>query len=600
MNNLTFVVTFRNGHNSIERTLDSIPSDMPIIVVDDMSDVAYRTERENVKVIRRTTRGYPAGACNTGMMACNTDVILMGQDNALEGDAWKDLVSKRNIYATIGDGVMQHPAFPKGYVQATWMFMRRDAIDKVGGFNERDYPAWGCTAEWQLRLCRAGFKALPTQIPGLSHKRHNANYGDSLAQAMKDEPEKRNLFIRTPPAISVVIPCYNYGKYLPDAINSLIGGKTSLETFAPQTFQSFEVVIVDDCSTDNSLEIARSFADDWKGIRVYRNEKNVGTAETLNAGIRKAYGKYIAILSADDMMETTRLEKLYRLIETNQHSLVYDSVMRFANGKRGEELKLAHYDFDRLLWRNCVPAGTMFAKSAWQEVGGYPSMMRDGREDWAFAVALGAFGYCGISINEPLYLYRREQQNRTLRNGTGEWRNTFLGRMQETFPNLYRGERPPMCCGNSNKKKLGVTVKTKGMGAPIRALVGASGMVALEYLGQSSGVMGFTGAVTGTSYPFGGKRKVGYVDAQDVESLLGMYHNQRQLFRRTVIQVQKPVVTQEVKAKQVIEEPEPAKVLYRDDQTMILDRPIDRTSEPTDESEKPKRRYTRKAKSEDD
>lgn len=150
-----------------------------------------------------------------------------------------------------------------------------------------------------------------------------------------------------------------------------------------------------------------------------------------------------------------------------------------------------------------------------------------------------------------------------------------------------------MCCGNGSKKKIaGVNVKTKGMGAPIRALVGSSGMVAVEYLGQSSGVMGFTGAVTGTSYPFGGKRKVGYVDAQDLESLLAMYHNQRPLFRQTTIQTQKPVVTQEVKA-------EPEKELEPADVTPVF-RDLVHNPELTDEPEKPKRKYSRKAKSEDD
>src|SRR6185503_20549111 len=107
--------------------------------------------------------------------------------------------------------------WPKGYVQGTFMFMRRDALEKIGGLNAVDYPLWGATAEWQLRACRAGFEALPLDsIPGFEHARGQAPYGSSIKATLEAEPAKRATFIRTPPEISVIIPSYNYGRYLRD------------------------------------------------------------------------------------------------------------------------------------------------------------------------------------------------------------------------------------------------------------------------------------------------------------------------------------------------------------------------------------------------
>ena len=92
------------------------------------------------------------------------------------------------------------------------------------------------------------------------------------------------------------------------------------------------------------------------------------------------------------------------------------------------------FDFDRLLDRNLVPAGIMFSRAGWKAAGGYPEAMRFGRQDWGFAVAMGQAGYCGVHVPEPLYLYRREGQNRTLRNSDAQWRETFVQQIPRPIP----------------------------------------------------------------------------------------------------------------------------------------------------------------------
>ena len=352
-----------------------------------------------------------------------TDVLVLNQDVWLEGDAWQQFIAAHRSDAIAGDGVHGHPAWPQGYVQGTFMYMSRAAIDVVGLLNEQDFPLWGATAEWQLRACRQGFTATPATVPGMHHERHGA-YGSSIQAALRDEPKEARRFLHTPPLVSVVMPCYNYGRYLPDAVASLIGGHTCLGDMPGQTFQAFDITIVDDQSTDDSWQIAQSLADDWKGIHAYRMPKNGGTAAAMNYGIERTYGRFILAMDSDDMWEPSALETLYAIVLEDDHAVPYPDYQIVMQGKRATKnangrtvpdvWQMQDYDFERLLERNHVPAGCMFSREGWQVSGGYPVVFGTGRQDWAFAIALGRAGYCGVHVNEPLYFYRREGQNRTL------------------------------------------------------------------------------------------------------------------------------------------------------------------------------------------
>jgi hypothetical protein len=178
-----------------------------------------------------------------------------------------------------------------------------------------------------------------------------------------------------------------------------------------------------------------------------------------------------------------------------------------------------------------------------------------------------------------------------LTNNSIEWRRFFYEQMQKLYPGIYRGERSKMCCGSSSKKSIPARNQVNALGRNAPPLVGAAGMVAVEYLGQSNGAMGFTGPVTGTTYTFSVSNKIKYIDAQDLDGLLAMYHNQRQLFHKTVIEQVKPVVAQAVKVEQV----KPvAEEIHETDIVAVAE-----SIEPTGEPEKPKRK-TRKKKDDAD
>lgn len=549
MDNLTIVVPFYNGHRTINTLLNSLPAQIPVVIVNDCSDdgllytdierIQQPDYTHNIHIHNLDQKGYFAGAVNAGIQACQTDVLVLNQDTWFENHhAFALLESHRSHFGMIGERIRgTHPAFGDlGYIHGTFMFLRRDALAAVGLLDQKRYPLWGNTAEYQWRVARQNFEVLPlVDVPGFHHQRPaGERYGSSIKELLDKTPaaSQKELLVRTPPLLSVIVPCYNYGRYLSDCINSLIGGKTSLGQMSGQTLQSFEIIIVDDASTDDSADYINEIASLPKGIRAYRMEKNSGTARTLNYGIQQAVGKYITFLSADDMRESDSLEKLVEVCEKNPHSFAYDDVWIVTAGKRAKQWRIEEYDFEKLIWKNQIHAGIVFPRRAWEDVGGYPDSMGNGREDWAFNVALGVRGWCGIHLHQFGYLYRREGQNRTLTNTTPKHRAHFLEKMKQLFPALYRGERPVACCGkgagpkNSNvarNRTTTTTMMTRSLlgGSTImasnRTLTGSGGMSKVEYLGKQMSST-WSGDVTNTTYTFGVDRRKGWIDKRDLGS----------------------------------------------------------------------------------
>lgn len=118
--------------------------------------------------------------------------------------------------------------------------------------------------------------------------------------------------------VSVIMPCYNSAEYIGDSIDSVIA----------QTYENWELIIIDDCSTDNSLEIIEKYKD--TRIRILRNSENSGAAVSRNNGIDTAQGRYIAFLDSDDLW----------LPEKLSHQLEYMQA-------RGCRFSFSHYFFDK-------------------------------------------------------------------------------------------------------------------------------------------------------------------------------------------------------------------------------------------------------------
>lgn len=124
--------------------------------------------------------------------------------------------------------------------------------------------------------------------------------------------------LTTTPTVSVVIPCYNYGHYLPFAVESVVS----------QEGVEVDVLVIDDCSTDDSLRVAEELAARHPQVRVVRNEKNLGLIGTANRGLATATGTYFLLISADDALAPGALARAAALMEANPDvGLTYGSVV---------------------------------------------------------------------------------------------------------------------------------------------------------------------------------------------------------------------------------------------------------------------------------
>lgn len=544
MVDLTVIIPFWNGHKGLPRLLDSIPDIFPVIIINDFeSDPPDVARWPNVRVANLNKRGYFSGACNAGMALCQTDVLILNQDGKLS-QSFLGALRDRDQYAIIGDGVMGHPGWPAGYVQGTFMFIRRDLIQEIGGFDADLYPLWGATCEYQLRACRAGYKAQPIDVdPYFDHTRKSRAYGSAITETLTREPEKRRLFIKTPPEISVIITAYNFGDYLPRAVQSILG----------QTFQSTEIIIVDDGSTDKTGRVGQSLADPWKGIHYIRQD-NQGASVAANTGIQKAKGRYVTVLDGDDWMAPTRLEKMHALIEANPHSVIYDDVTFVYGEGRTKVRKMPPYDFEEIIHKNGMHKGILYSRRAWLEVGGYSPQMDNGREDWEINIKLGLAGYCGVHLEEPLYMYRREGQGRT--QIIPRPRSYFKEKITRLHPDLYlKGTRPMACCGGRRRpvtKPASVTI-TKTTDNLRLTEPPANGWVPVEYIGTSAGNQTIFGP-TFTRYKYGrnARNLRFWVHPEDLEFML----NTGLFVRFQIPRTEKPKPTPPPKAPKTPETPE--------------------------------------------
>lgn len=120
--------------------------------------------------------------------------------------------------------------------------------------------------------------------------------------------------MHTSPTVSVIIPAYNASDYIAKAIDSVL----------QQTFASLEVIVVDDASTDSTVDVVKQFDD--PRIRIIVNEKNLGAASARNRALDEAVGQWIAVLDADDWYAVERLEKMLTIAQQTQAVMVADDL----------------------------------------------------------------------------------------------------------------------------------------------------------------------------------------------------------------------------------------------------------------------------------
>ena len=116
--------------------------------------------------------------------------------------------------------------------------------------------------------------------------------------------------------VSIIMPSWNTGKFIAESIESVLA----------QTYKNWELLIVDDCSTDNTDEVVARFKD--TRIKYFKNEKNCGAALTRNRAMREAQGEWIAFLDSDDLWASNKLEKQLRFMNDNGYVFSYHDFVK--------------------------------------------------------------------------------------------------------------------------------------------------------------------------------------------------------------------------------------------------------------------------------
>lgn len=208
--------------------------------------------------------------------------------------------------------------------------------------------------------------------------------------------------------ISVVMPAYNAEKYIKKAIDSILA----------QTYQDFELLIIEDCSTDRTLEVIESCQD--SRIRLFQNDVNRGIAYSTNIGLRESRGEYIALLDDDDMAVRERLEIQKTYLDTHPDIDVLggrsvtidesDNYLRIENEPRRNPRYLeALLLFKRVDFRNGT---TMFRKSFIEKHALSYQEACFGMQDYKFFIDSSKVGNIS-SVGNILLLSRIHEENRT-------------------------------------------------------------------------------------------------------------------------------------------------------------------------------------------
>jgi glycosyltransferase involved in cell wall biosynthesis len=230
------------------------------------------------------------------------------------------------------------------------------------------------------------------------------------------------------PAVSIVVPCYNGGRFL-DAL---------MASLARQTFRDFEVVLVDDGSTDD--ETRQKLAALSDRVHLIRQE-NCGPSAARNAGARAARSDILFMLDCDDTVEPSFLADTVPLLQKAPAGIgMVVTYLRLVGAESG--IVSRYFNRFDLLFTNTLSAGLVMRKSAFVAAGGYDETMREGYEDWDFSLRMASAGFGCIAIKKPLYIYTIAGQDTQPSRSSGVDTKRLYGPLwraiRKRHPDLYR------------------------------------------------------------------------------------------------------------------------------------------------------------------
>lgn len=230
------------------------------------------------------------------------------------------------------------------------------------------------------------------------------------------------------PKVSVIMTAYNDGEYIAMAIKSVLW----------QTFSDWELIIINDGSSDDTLDIANQFAASDSRIRVL-NQENQGVIAARNNGIKYANGQYLLPLDSDDIIAPNCIEVLYDVMVNSKYAVVAPSVARFGRIEKIDDYpKPTRFN---MCFGSKIVNCALFRKSDWEKYGGYNSDFKGGFEDYAFWMNFVQDGRKIHRVPEVLFFYRIKPETQSRHHDANKKYDDFMKMMRERFPIMRKYAR---------------------------------------------------------------------------------------------------------------------------------------------------------------
>jgi len=227
----------------------------------------------------------------------------------------------------------------------------------------------------------------------------------------------------SPPIVSVIMPCFNQGQFIEEAVESVIA----------QTFTPVEIIIINDGSTD--IETVRLLNHYQKPNVSVIHTANQGPSAARNVGIQQAKGQYILPVDADDLIAPTYIEKAVPILESQPEvGIVYAQAELF--GAKTGSFDLPPYQFPDILLGNMIFNSSLYRKADWEKAGGYNENMVLGWEDYDFWLSILELGGAVFRIPEVLYYHREVANSRSEQMNQEYWIKSYA-QIFKNHPQLY-------------------------------------------------------------------------------------------------------------------------------------------------------------------
>lgn len=204
------------------------------------------------------------------------------------------------------------------------------------------------------------------------------------------------------PKVSIVLPTYNGQDYIRESIDSIIS----------QTFTDWELIIVNDCSNDNTPDIINEYVKKCEKIKIINNTVNQKLPRSLNIGFREAVGEFLTWTSDDNLYLPTAIEKMTNYLETHESEVMVCTKMDYISEKGMFEKSSIAYSNELMYCRDCVGACFLYRKKVLEDIGEYDAnfFLVEDYEYWLRIL----FFYKNIGyIDEVLYKYRNHEKSLT-------------------------------------------------------------------------------------------------------------------------------------------------------------------------------------------